>query len=310
MIFSAAGRFWLAVPALVAMALPVAAKPFKELFADAKIEHPGAKAFVEQLDYQQGEVKLGDIGVKMTVGPKFFFLGRDDARKVIVDVWGNPPAAAERTLGMIMPSDKTPVDDTWGAIITFDADGYVSDEEASKIDYMQLLKDMQEATAEASKERVENGFQKMRLVGWASQPFYDKSANKLHWAKELEFGDNPKHTLNYDVRALGRKGVLKMNFVAGMDDLPVIKSVIPAVMAMPEFDQGFRYADYVPGTDKVAAYGIGGLIAGKVLAKAGVLAVALAFLKKGWILIFVAGGWLLKQLGGLFGRNKAPPPQG
>ena len=101
-----------------------------------------------------------------------------------------------------------------------------------------------------------------------------------------------------------------MNFVAGMDDLPTIKGVIPAVMAMPEFEQGFRYADFVPGTDKVAAYGIGGLIAGKVLAKAGALAVALAFLKKGWILIIVAGGWLLKQLAGMFGRNKTSPPQG
>lgn len=307
MSFSASARFFLSIPLLAALAGPAAAKTFKEIFPAASIENPKAKAFVEQLDYQQGEVKLGDIGVKMTVGPKFFFLGRDDARKVITEVWGNPPAAAERTLGMLMPSDKTPVDDTWGAIITFDADGYVSDEEANKIDYTQLLKDMQEATDEASKERVSAGFQKMRLVGWAQPPFYDRATNKLHWAKELEFGDNPKHTLNYDVRALGRKGVLKMNFVAGMEDLPVIKGVIPAVMAMPEFEQGFRYADYVPGTDKVAAYGIGGLIAGKVLAKAGILAVALAFLKKGWILIFVAGGWLLKQLAGMFGRNKAPP---
>ena len=307
MTLSTPGRILLAIPLLAAFAGPTAAKTFKEIFPSVAIENPKAKAFVEQLDYQQGEVRLGDIGVKMTVGPKFFFLGRDDAKKVITEVWGNPPAAAERTLGMIMPSDKTPVDDTWGAIITFDADGYVSDEEANKIDYTQLLKDMQEATDEASKERVSAGFQKMRLVGWAQPPFYDKATNKLHWAKELEFGDNAKHTLNYDVRALGRKGVLKMNFVAGMEDLPTIKGVIPAVMAMPEFEQGFRYADYVPGTDKVAAYGIGGLIAGKVLAKAGILAVALAFLKKGWILIFIAGGWLLKQLGGMFGRNKAPP---
>lgn len=284
------------------------ARTFKEMFPSEKIENPKAKEFLDALDFRQGDVKIDGIGVRLNVGPKFYFLGQADARKVIVDVWGNPPVTGEKTLGMIMPSDKTPVDDSWGAIITFDEDGYVSDEEAAKIDYTQLLKDMQEGTEEASKERVKNGFQSLRLVGWASQPFYDKSSNKLHWAKELEFGGNPKHTLNYDVRALGRKGVLKMNFVAGMDDLSVIKTVIPAVMAMPEFEQGFRYADYVPGTDKVAAYGIGGLIAGKVLAKAGLLAVALAFLKKGWIIILLGGGWLLKQLGGLLGRNKAPPP--
>jgi uncharacterized membrane-anchored protein len=100
--------------------------------------------------------------------------------------------------------------------------------------------------------------------------------------------------LNYDVRALGRKGVLKINFVAGVDQLMEIKDVIPAVMSMPEFTQGFRYEDYMPGADKVAAYGIGGLIAGKALTKLGFFAVALAFLKKGWILVVLALGGVWK----------------
>jgi uncharacterized membrane-anchored protein len=73
-----------------------------------------------------------------------------------------------------------------------------------------------------------------------------------------------------------------------MEQLDEIKGVIPAVMAMPQFEEGFRYQDYVPGVDQVAAYGIGGLIAGKVLSKVGLLALALAFLKKGWVLVVLA----------------------
>jgi uncharacterized membrane-anchored protein len=89
--------------------------------------------------------------------------------------------------------------------------------------------------------------------------------------------------------------VLSINFVAGMNDLSVIKKdVIPAVLAMPEFTSGFRYEEYVPGVDKIAAYGIGGLIAGKVLSKVGLLAIALVFLKKGWIVIVLALGALWK----------------
>jgi uncharacterized membrane-anchored protein len=88
--------------------------------------------------------------------------------------------------------------------------------------------------------------------------------------------------------------VLNINFVAGIGQLGEIKGVIPAVMSMPEFMEGSRYADYVPGVDKVAAYGIGGLIAGKVLAKTGLFVIALAFLKKGWILIFLALAGLWK----------------
>jgi uncharacterized membrane-anchored protein len=36
-----------------------------------------------------------------------------------------------------------------------------------------------------------------------------------------------------------------------------------------DFKDGSKYADFDPKVDKVAAYGIGGLIAGKVLAKVG-----------------------------------------
>jgi uncharacterized membrane-anchored protein len=235
----------------------------------------------------------------------FYFLSAEDARRVIVDAWRNPPKTAEHVLGMVMPAAKTPLDDAWGAVITYDDDGYVSDEDAASVDYASLLKEMQDATAESNKERVKQGFPSIRLVGWAQQPFYDRTTHKLHWAKELEFGDSAQHMLNYDVRALGRRGVLNINFVAGMDQLDEIKSAIPAVMAMPQFEAGSRYSDYVPGVDKVAAYGIGGLIAGKLLAKAGVLAIMLAFAKKAWILVFLALGGLWRFIARLFRRAPA-----
>ena len=82
------------------------------------------------------------------------------------------------------------------------------------------------------------------------------------------------------------------------------RSVIPTVLSMPEFTEGSRYTDYVPSTDKVAAYGIGGLIAGSIAQKLGLFALALAFLKKGWIVILMvlAGAW--KAVGRLFTRKQ------
>jgi uncharacterized membrane-anchored protein len=281
------------------------AKTFGEMFPGRTYEHQEAQKFVDGLDYKDGAVALGTGGVRLDLPGGFYFLSAEDARRVIVDAWNNPPTTAEKVLGMIMPSDKTPLDDTWGAVITYDEDGYVSDEDAASIDYNALLKDMQEGTAQASEERVKQGFPAIRLVGWASPPFYDRASHKLHWAKELAFGDQPTHTLNYDVRALGRRGVLRINFVAGMDQLAEIKSVIPAVMAMPQFEEGSRYSDYVPGVDKVAAYGIGGLIAGKLLSKAGILALAFAFLKKGWILVVLALAGLWRIAAHFFRRSPA-----
>ena len=57
----------------------------------------------------------------------------------------------------------------------------------------------------------------------------------------------------------------------------------------------------MPSADKVAAYGIGGLIAGKAMAKAGILAIALAFLKKGWILVVLLVGGLFSSVKRFFG---------
>jgi uncharacterized membrane-anchored protein len=276
--------------AIAVAATAAEAKPFQELFPGKTYQSPDAQHFVESIDYKQGTIELQETGVELRVPKDFYFLSAADARRVIVDVWRNPPASSEKVLGMIFPIMYTPADDTWGAIITYDADGYISDEEAEKIDYSQLLKTMQDATLHSNEARLKEGYPKLTLVGWASPPFYDRATNKLHWAKELQFGDEQKHTLNYYVRALGRRGVLNINFVSGMDQLSEIRSVVPAVLVMPEFVAGSRYSDYVPSTDKLAAYGIGGLIAGGLAQKLGLFALALAFLKKAWILVFLAIG--------------------
>ena len=74
---------------------------------------------------------------------------------------------------------------------------------------------------------------------------------------------------------------------------------------MISFTQGNRYSDYLPGTDTVAAVGIGGLIAGKAAAKAGLLVLLLAFLKKGAVLVLLPLFWLKNKL---FGRKDNGDP--
>ena len=129
--------------ALLAASTAIAtAKPYKELFPDRIYQDPQVQRLVEDLDYQQGVVALGAAGVELRVPQSFYFLSAAHARRVIVDVWGNPPVTAEKVLGMVLPANKTPVEDTWGAVITFDEDGYVSDEDAGKINSAELLKEM------------------------------------------------------------------------------------------------------------------------------------------------------------------------
>lgn len=256
-----------------------------------------AKALWDSLDRRQGEIKLPNDIATLDVPENFYYLGPADAEKVLVEVWGNPPGAGESVLGMLFPAEATPFDEsTWGVTIEYEEDGHVSDNDADEIDYDELLAQMQDSTRKSNKERLSNGYQAIELVGWAAKPFYDKSSHKLHWAKELKFGDDEINTLNYNIRVLGRQGVLVLNFIAGMDQKELIDSKLDSVLALANFNEGQQYGDFNPDIDKIAAYGIGALVAGKVLAKTGILVAALLFLKKFGVFILVGLGVMFRNL--------------
>lgn len=254
-----------------------------------------AKSIWESLDRKTGKVILPNGVATLQVPKDFYYLNPDDANKILVEVWGNPPG--EKPLGMLFPASYTPFDNgAWAVTIEYDEDGYVSDKDADKIDYSELLTQMQEGAESASRERVKQGYETIEVVGWAATPYYDKDANKLHWAKELKFGSQDVNTLNYNIRVLGRKGVLVLNFIAGMDQKKIVDEQLNPVLAMAEFNKGYRYDEFDPSMDKVAAYGIGALVAGKVLAKTGMLAAAFLFLKKFGVFILIGIGVLFGKL--------------
>jgi uncharacterized membrane-anchored protein len=125
----------------------------------------------------------------------------------------------------------------------------------------------------------------------------------LHWAKELKFGTDSLSTLNYNLRVLGRKGIFMLNAVASMDELNEVKSAIDKVITSVEFNEGSRYADFDSNIDEVAAWTIGGLVAGKILAKVGIFAVLAKF---GKVIIFgliAAGGFIWRFITGKRKKN-------
>ena len=251
-----------------------------------------------RLHYQDGEVALPGGVAKLNLPATFRYLGPSDADFVLVKVWGNPPGA--RTLGMIVPQGMSPAQsNSWAVVITYDEDGYIKDSDADSINYDKLLKQMQKATTQANKERAKEGFDTVELVGWATPPHYDKEAKKMFWAKELKFSDSPINTLNYNIRVLGRRGVLNLNAVASMEALKTIEASAPEIVSLANFTEGNRYADFNKSTDKIAAYGLAALVAGGIAAKAGLFKVILAALlaaKKFVIIALVAVAALLKRI--------------
>jgi uncharacterized membrane-anchored protein len=223
------------------------------------------------LNPQAGLIELPNGVARLEVPEEFRYLDPADTQEFLEQGWGNPNGSG--TLGMLLPTETDLFGvEGWGVVISYREDGHVDDRDAQEIDYKELLASMQEAETEANKKRSQQGYDPVHLVGWAEPPHYDVNTKKLYWAKELKFGTSTEHTLNYGVRVLGRKGVLVLNAVAGMPQLPAIKERMEQVVAIAEFNEGHRYRDYDARVDRLAGYGIAALIGGKVAAKAGLLA--------------------------------------
>ncbi len=270
-------------------------------FAQTETETDSLQYKIQQIEaslqYQYGEITLGNGLAKITVPKGFKYLDAEQAGFVLTELWGNPESGS--TLGMLVPEDKGVLEaSTWVFDIQFDEIGYVKDADANEIDYAELLSTMQQETRDGNSVRLANGYDAIQLIGWASKPYYDNDKKILHWAKELSFGDMEEHTLNYNIRILGRKGVLMLNAIANMEDLPAVKANIPLITSNVNFEQGHSYFDFDPNVDEVAAWTLSGLVAGKMLTKVGFFAALLKFWKVIAVAIVAGGGALLKWFRG------------
>jgi uncharacterized membrane-anchored protein len=269
-----------------------------------------AEIFMSQLDARSGKIDLSTGNATLDVPEHFRYLNAEDAEAVLVNLWGNPPGT--QALGMIIPAGVNLIDDAgWAVVIQYEEEGFVSDEDAADMDYGDLLEDMQEASAEDNEQREAMGYGRVDLVGWARPPHYDAATNKLYWAKELAFQGTDENTLNYNIRVLGRHGVLILNAVANMNQLADIEVQMQDVLTFTNFEEGFQYDDFDPDIDTVAAYGIGALVAGKLAAKAGLLAklgVLLLVLKKYIVLIVIGVVAVISKL--IKGKRKDSPNAG
>jgi uncharacterized membrane-anchored protein len=269
-------------------------------------------SWVDQLPRQSGVVPLPTAGVQLDLAGKYDFIGPEGAKRIVTEIWGNPPDVADGVLGIILPHGGDPREvDTWGAVVTYLDIGYVSDKDATTADYAKILDEMRQGEEQDNKEREAQHLDTIHLAGWAQPPSYDAQRHVLIWARDLA-SSKGLHTLNYDIRLLGRRGVLSLNVLAPLSGLPQVQAAASSIGGTAQFQTGDRYADYGAG-DKTAGYGIAGLIAAGAGAvavkKLGLLALLLAFGKKAFIIIaagFAAAmAWLRRTFGKLFGGKRA-----
>ena len=179
--------------------------------------------------------------------------------------------------------------------IEFLKEGYISLDDWKNVDSSTLLKDMKTNMREDVKD-----------IKWVFDPkIYDNK--HVTYSYEILWKDGHK-SLETKSLALGRKGYLDIAFVTKVNEDTNFQDYADAAVEFAntvKFNEGYKHSDYKSG-DKVAAVGIGGLVAGtlgvKALAKAGAFAKILPLLLKfGWILLIP-----LAFVGKLFGGKSQP----
>jgi uncharacterized membrane-anchored protein len=190
----------------------------------------------------------------------------------------------------------------WMAYLSFDGEGYVKDDE--KIDGAELLKALQQGSKAENKERVRRGWAELHIIDWAVPPAYNAENKRLEWATLIESAGS--RGVNFSTKVLSRHGHTSVIMVSSPEELPGARPQLETVLSGYKFNDGERYADYVPG-DKVATYGLAALVLGGAAAiatKKGLWAVIGAFIiSKIKILIaaLVGLGALLRKF--VFGKK-------
>lgn len=299
----------LAVVAPSAILAQASAPASNEIDAAVKIAaaQEAAMAKLKSLKPASGMIKLAGAKATLTVPAGYGFLDEAQSKILLSEIWANPPEEAEGVLGILLKVKGGFIDDTWAAVITYDDSGYVTDADAGDIDPAKLLAAEQAEEVALNEARNKEGYGSVNFIGWAEPPSYDAVGKRIYWAKRLKFSDSPNESLNYNIRVLGRRGYLAMNFVAGMQDLTAVKAAAPDVLKIATFDAGETYGDFKDG-DKSSGLGLAGLVGGAaavgVAKKLGLLAIIIAFAKKGFVIIIPLFLWLWSKFKGVFQKKE------
>jgi uncharacterized membrane-anchored protein len=236
---------------------------------DWKTEAPGSLGKVATLDFPAGYRFTGTAGTVK-----------------LMEAFGNLTSGSE--LGYVSPLDMG-----WFAVFEFDDVGYVKDDEKDKLDPDGILEQLKEGQQQANKQLAERGMSTLEVLGWQTPPFYNPATNNLEWAIRLR-SQGGGESINYKTKLLGRRGVMDVVLVCSEEELPAVIPEYQKLLTGFSYKKEESYASFSSG-DKIAKYGLTGLIVGGgllVAAKSGLLGKML----KPIIIGVIAIGAFLKRI--------------
>jgi len=188
------------------------------------------------------------------------------------------------------------------AYYIFEDSGHVAEDDWSEVDADDFLAQIRATDEEGNVRRRQAGLPLYYTGDWHERPHFDAATKTAYWAFDLR--SETDRWMNATALRLAREGYHRVIWVGDLAQFQTATGSLDALLAMHDYDAGYRYTDYVEG-DRLAGYGIGALAAavmGVKLGKTGlaaILAGILLFGKKfGIVLVAAIGGiaaWLRRK---------------
>ncbi|HKR39707.1 MAG TPA: DUF2167 domain-containing protein [Paraburkholderia sp.] len=189
----------------------------------------------------------------------------------------------------------------WFSVIRYEDTGHVKDDET--IDAAAILEQLKKGGELTNEERRKRGWPELHLIGWQVEPHYEPDTKRLSWATLSE--SNGQKVVNYTTKVLSRTGVATVILVTDPANLNQSVAELKTQLDGFAFNPDQTYAEFRNG-DKIAEYGLTGLIVGGAAAaavKTGAWKWVLGILVAGWKAFAAAVVALLAGVKSLFKRR-------
>ncbi len=187
------------------------------------------------------------------------------------------------------------------------ADGYVRLDDWDEVDADAMLKEVSANTEAANARRKGAGISAIHVMGWLEKPHLDRATNTVRWAFEAN-DERDGSLVNSIALVLGRDGFEKLTWIGPKS--AVNDGLLNVARNSFAFPAGGNYADFKSG-DKVAEYGVAGLVAAvlgvKAAVKFGLLAAAVLFAKKLGVFLLIPVVMIFGWVRRMWSRKGQPP---
>ncbi len=236
--------------------------------------------FNEQEDNQRVKIKNTNASVVL-VKDEAMIQGKKDVNQYTWWSFGQP--AEKDDIAIIRGFGSK----GYSFYLAYNNEGYISLDDWKKVDPDNLMNQLRETAKNNVEYYKSQNLDYAKNIDWIFKPTLNEELKTVSYSYKVIWSDN-NVTMEAKNLTLGKKGYISSIFVTNFSENLNLENEASYAKDFANtiiFDEGYRHSDYKSG-DKVAAMGIGGLVAGslgvKALAKAGVFA---KFLKFGWILL-------------------------